>query len=194
MTQPPPNSIQPDTLADWRAWLQSNHTRPDGIWLITYRRATGKATFTYEQAVEEALCFGWIDGHTKTLDEERGMQWFAPRRAGSVWARSNKERVARLIADGRMTPAGQARIDAAQADGTWALWDHVDSLAVPDDLAAALATYPAARAHFDAFPRSARHAILGWIATAKRPETRAKRIAETARLAQDNVRANQPRR
>ena len=194
MTQPPPNSIQPDTLADWRAWLQSNHTRPDGIWLITYRRATGKATFTYEQAVEEALCFGWIDGHTKTLDEERGMQWFAPRRAGSVWARSNKERVARLIADGRMTPAGQARIDAAQADGTWALWDHVDSLAVPDDLAAALATYPAARANFDAFPRSARHAILGWIATAKRPETRAKRIAETARLAQDNVRANQPRR
>ena len=93
-----------------------------------------------------------------------------------------------------MTPAGQARIDAAQADGTWALWDHVDSLAVPDDLAAALANYPAARAHFDAFPRSARHAILGWIATAKRPETRAKRIAETARLAQDNVRANQPRR
>ena len=194
MTQPPPNSIQPDTLADWRAWLEDNHTRPDGIWLITYRRATGKATFTYEQAVEEALCYGWIDGHTKTLDEERGMQWYAPRRAGSVWARSNKERVARLIADGRMTPAGQARIDAAQADGTWALWDHVDSLAVPDDLAAALATYPAARAHFDAFPRSARHAILGWIATAKRPETRAKRIAETARLAQDNVRANQPRR
>lgn len=193
MTQPPPNSFHPPTLADWRAWLEANHTRPDGIWLITYRRASSKATFTYEQAVEEALCYGWIDGHTKTLDEERGMQWYAPRRAGSVWARSNKERVARLIADGRMTPAGQAKIDAAQADGTWALWDSVDSLAVPDDLAAALAGYPDARANFDAFPRSARHAILGWIATAKRPETRAKRIAETARLAQDNVRANQPR-
>ncbi len=193
MTQPPPNSFHPPTLADWRAWLEANHTRPDGIWLITYRRASSKATFTYEQAVEEALCYGWIDGHTKTLDEERGMQWYAPRRAGSVWARSNKERVARLIADGRMTPAGQAKIDAAQADGTWALWDSVDSLAVPDDLAAALAGYPDARANFDAFPRSARHAILGWIATAKRPETRAKRIAKTARLAQDNVRANQPR-
>ncbi len=193
MTQPPPNSFHPPTLAAWRAWLEANHTRPDGIWLITYRRASSKATFTYEQAVEEALCYGWIDGHTKTLDEERGMQWYAPRRAGSVWARSNKERVARLIADGRMTPAGQAKIDAAQADGTWALWDSVDSLAVPDDLAAALAGYPDARANFDAFPRSARHAILGWIATAKRPETRAKRIAETARLAQDNVRANQPR-
>jgi uncharacterized protein YdeI (YjbR/CyaY-like superfamily) len=173
MTQPPPNSIHPATLAAWHTWLQLNHTRPDGIWLITYRRATG---------------------HTKTLDEERGMQWYAPRRAGSVWARSNKERVARLIAGGRMTPAGQAKIDAAQADGTWALWDSVDSLAVPDDLAAALDAYPDARAHFDAFPPSARHAILGWIALAKRPETRAKRIAETARLAQDNIRANQPRR
>ena len=140
MTQPPPNSFHPPTLADWRAWLEANHTRPDGIWLITYRRATGQATFTYEQAVEEALCYGWIDGHAKTLDEERGMQWYAPRRAGSVWARSNKERVARLIADGRMTPAGQAKIDAAQADGTWALWDSVDTLAVPDDLAAAVFT------------------------------------------------------
>ena len=194
MTQPPPNSTHPATLADWRAWLAANHTRPDGVWLITYRRASGKATFTYEQAVEEALCYGWIDGHTKTLDEARGMQWYAPRRAGSVWARTNKERVARLIADGRMTPAGLAKIEAAKADGTWALWDSVDTLAVPDDLAAALAAYPAARANFDAFPRSARHAILGWIATAKRPETRAKRIAETARLAQDNIRANQPRR
>ena len=191
MIPTPSNSFQPTTLSSWRAWLEANHTRPDGVWLITYRRATGKATFTYEQAVEEALCFGWIDGHTKTLDEERGMQWYAPRRAGSVWARSNKERVARLIADGRMTPAGQAKIDAAKADGTWALWDRVDSLEVPDDLAAALAGYPAASANFDAFPRSARHAILGWIAMAKRPETRAKRIAETARLAQENVRANQ---
>ncbi len=193
MSVAPSNSIHPPTLSAWRAWLAANHTRPEGIWLITYRSASGKATFTYEQAVEEALCFGWIDGHTKTLDEERGMQWYAPRRRGSVWARSNKARVERLIADGRMTPAGQAKIDAAKADGTWALWDSVDSLEVPPDLAAALAAYPDARANFDAFPRSARHAILGWIATAKRPETRAKRVAETARLAQANVRANQPK-
>ncbi len=193
MTQPPPNSIHPATLAAWRAWLAEHHTQPDGVWLLTYRRATGKATFTYEQAVEEALCFGWIDGQAKTLDDEWGMQWFAPRRPGSVWARSNKERVARLIADGRMTPAGLAKIEAAKADGSWALLESVDKLEVPDDLATALAQYPTARANFDAFPPSARHAILGWIALAKRPETRAKRIAETARLAQDNVRANQPR-
>ena len=191
MTQPPPNSFHPPTLADWRAWLELNHTRPDGIWLITYRRATGQATFTYEQAVEEALCFGWIDGHAKTLDEERGMQWYAPRRAGSVWARSNKERVARLIADGRMTPAGQAKIDAARADGSWSLLDSVEALEVPGDLAAEFDKHPNARANFDAFPRSARRGILEWIVQAKRPETRVKRVAETARLAQENIRANQ---
>lgn len=190
MTQPPPNSFHPPTLAAWRAWLEANHTRPDGIWLITYRRASSKATFTYEQAVEEALCYGWIDGHTKTLDEERGMQWYAPRRAGSVWARSNKERVARLIADGRMTPAGLAKIEAAQADGSWTLLDSVERLEVPDDLAAEFDKYPDARAHFDAFPPSARRMALAWIATAKRPATRAQRVSETARLAQDNVRAN----
>ena len=192
-TSLPPNSIQPTTLADWRAWLEANHQRAEGVWLISPRRAAGPAPFTYAEAVEEALCYGWIDGQAKTLDETRGMQWFAPRRAGSVWARSNKERVARLIAQGRMTPAGLAKIEAAQADGSWSLLESAERLEVPDDLAAALANYPDARAHFDAFPRSARFGILGWIALAKRPETRAKRIAETARLAQENVRANQSR-
>ena len=121
------------------------------------------------------------------------MLYFAPRKAGSGWSRPNKARVARLVADGRMTPAGQVKIDAAQADGSWSLLDSVDKLEVPADLAAAFAAYPDARANFDAFPPSARHASLTWIATAKRPETRARRIAETARLAQANVRANQPK-
>jgi uncharacterized protein YdeI (YjbR/CyaY-like superfamily) len=191
MVETPPNSVHPHALADWRAWLEVNHTRAEGVWLIYYKPASGKSTFSYEETVEEALCYGWIDGQTKTLDPERTMQWFAPRRPGSVWAKSNKERVERLIAGGRMTPAGLAKIEAAKADGSWALLDSVDRLEVPDDLAAAFDNYPDARAHFDAFPRSTKHMILGWIATAKRPETRAKRIAETARLAQENVRANQ---
>lgn len=192
MPEPPPNSIHPPTLADWRAWLAANHQRAEGVWLISPRRAADRAAFSYEEAVEEALCYGWIDGHTKTLDDRYGMQWYSPRRSGSVWARSNKERVTRLIAQGRMTPAGLAKIEAAQADGSWSLLDSAERLEVPDDLAAAFAGYPDARAHFDAFPRSARFGILGWIALAKRPETRAKRIEETARLAQRNVRANQP--
>ena len=193
MPELPPNSTHPLTLADWRSWLEANHGRAEGIWLISPRRAADRVAFSYEEAVEEALCYGWIDGHTKTLDDMYGMQWFAPRRAGSVWAKSNKERVARLIAQGRMTPAGLAKIEAAQADGSWSLLDSAERLEVPDDLAAAFANYPDARTHFDAFPRSARFGILGWIALAKRPETRANRIAETARLAQENVRANQPR-
>ncbi len=190
MTETPPNSIHPATLADWRAWLADNHTRPNGVWLITYRPATGKETFNYEQAVEEALCFGWIDGQANKLDDERTMLWFAPRRPGSGWARTNKARVERLIADGRMTPAGLTKIEAAQADGSWTLLDSVERLEVPDDLAAEFDKYPDARAHFDAFPPSARRMALAWIAMAKRPETRAKRVSETARLAQENVRVN----
>jgi len=186
-------SFKPATLADWRAWLADNHARPEGVWLITYRPATGKTPFSYEQAVEEALCFGWIDGQANELDDERTMLWFAPRRPGSGWARTNKARIERLIADGRMTPAGLAKIEAAQADGSWTLLDSVERLEVPDDLAAEFDKYPDARAHFDAFPPSARRMALTWIATAKRPETRAKRVAETARLAQENVRVNQRR-
>mgnify|MGYP000942824389 FL=1 len=193
MTNLPTNSLQPATLADWRAWLADNHARPEGVWLITYRPATGKTPFSYEQAVEEALCFGWIDGQANKLDDERTMLWFAPRRPGSGWARTNKARIERLIADGRMTPAGLSKIEAAQADGSWTLLDSVERLEVPDDLAAEFDKYPDARAHFDAFPPSARRMALAWIATAKRPETRAKRVAETARLAQENVRVNQRR-
>ncbi len=187
----PPNSIHPDTLAGWRDWLAANHTRAEGVWLITYKKTAGKPTISYEESVEEALCFGWVDSKGSKLDDERTMLWFAPRKAGSGWSRPNKERVERLIAAGRMTPAGLAKIKAAQADGSWTLLDAVENLEVPDDLAAEFARYPDARAHFDAFPRSARRGILEWIVQAKRPETRAKRIAETARLAQENERANQ---
>lgn len=191
MSEPPPNSIHAHTTADWRAWLAANHTRAEGVWLITWKKTAGKPTISYEESVEEALCFGWVDSKGNKLDDERTMLWFAPRKAGSGWSRPNKARVERLIAQGRMTPAGLAKIEAAKADGSWVLLDAVENLEVPDDLAAEFDNYPAARANFDAFPRSARRGILEWIVQAKRPETRAKRIAETARLAQENERANQ---
>lgn len=191
MREPPPNSIHAHTAAEWRDWLAANHTRAEGVWLITWKKSAGKPTISYEESVEEALCFGWVDSKGNKLDDERTMLWFAPRKAGSGWSRPNKARVERLIAQGRMTPAGLAKIEAAKADGSWALLDAVENLEVPDDLAAEFDNYPAARANFDAFPRSARRGILEWIVQAKRPETRAKRIAETARLAQENVRANQ---
>ena len=191
---PPENSVQPATLADWRAWLEANHTRPEGVWLITYKKAAGKPRISYEESVEEALCFGWIDSKGNKLDDERSMLWFAPRKPRTGWSAPNKERIERLIADGRMTPAGMAKIEAAQQDGSWTKLDAVEALEIPSDLAAALAANPTAQQYFDAFPRSAKRGILEWILNAKRPETRATRVAETVRLAAENVRANQWRK
>lgn len=191
MTTPPDNSIHPETRAEWRAWLEQNHAQGQGVWLISYKKASGKPRMEYDEAVEEALCFGWIDSKPNSLDDERSMLWFAPRKAGTGWSRLNKERVERLIAEGRMTAAGMAKAQAAQQDGSWSALDKVEELEIPPDLAAALAQYDAAAQNFDAFPRSVKRGILEWIGNAKKPETRAKRVAETARLAQDNIRANQ---
>ncbi len=191
MPQPPPNSTHPLTRAEWRAWLAANHTQTDGVWLISFKKATGQPAVSYDEAVEEALCFGWVDSKPNKLDDERTMLYFAPRKGGSGWSRPNKERVERMIAAGLMTPAGLAKVEEAQADGTWTMLDAVENLEVPDDLSAEFDTYPHARANWEAFPRSAKRGILEWIVQAKRPETRAKRVAETARLAEDNVRANQ---
>jgi uncharacterized protein YdeI (YjbR/CyaY-like superfamily) len=193
MTDPPANSVHPATREEWRAWLRANHTRGEGVWLVGYKRATGLPRVEYEAAVEEALCFGWIDGQANTVDDTRSMQWFAPRKKGSGWSAVNKARIERLMAEGRMEPPGLAKLEAAKLDGSWTSLDAVEALEVPEDLQAALAGYTDARCHFDAFPPSARKMILGWIVAAKKPETRAKRIEETARLAQENVRAFPPR-
>jgi uncharacterized protein YdeI (YjbR/CyaY-like superfamily) len=181
--------FQPESLAEWRAWLAEHHGRGVGVWLVTWRAGTGGPRITYEEAVEQALCFGWVDSTGGKLDAERTMLWFAPRKPRSGWARTNKIRIERLIAEGLMDPAGLALIEAAKADGSWTLLDDVENLVVPDDLAAAFSV--TGRAHWDAFPRSARRAILEWIVQAKRPETRARRIAETAAKAEVNERANQ---
>lgn len=187
----PPDAVLVRTRAEWRRWLQQHHGRDAGVWLVTFRQGSGEPAPGYDAAVEEALCFGWVDSRPKKLDERRTMLWFAPRKPGSGWARPNKLRVERLIAEGLMAPAGLAKIEAAQADGSWTMLDAVEDGIVPDDLAAALASWPDARRHWDAFPRSARRGILEWIVQAKTAATRDKRVQETARLAQDNVRANQ---
>jgi uncharacterized protein YdeI (YjbR/CyaY-like superfamily) len=191
MTQAPPNSVHSETPAEWRDWLAENHTRTTGIWLISYKKATSKPRFDYDEAVEEALCFGWIDSKPNKLDEARSLLWFAPRKPRTSWSKPNKERVERLIAQGRMMPAGLAKIEAAKQDGSWAALDAIEALEIPPDLETALAGYVNAQQNFAAFPRSAKRGILEWIATAKKPETRAKRIEETARLADENIRANQ---
>ncbi len=184
----------PLTREAWRAWLEANHERTQGVWLVSFKQATGRPRMTYDVSVEEALCFGWVDSKPRKLDEERTMLYFAPRRPGSGWSRPNKERVARLEAAGLMMPAGAAKVAAARRDGSWTMLDAIEDLVVPDDLAAAFDRHPDAARQFDAFPRSAKRGILEWIAQAKTGATRAKRVEETARLAAEGVRANQWRR
>jgi uncharacterized protein YdeI (YjbR/CyaY-like superfamily) len=187
----PDNSIHPKTRAEWRAWLEQNHTRTQGVWLISYKKGTGKPRFQYDEAVEEALCFGWIDSKPNKLDEERSLLWFAPRKRGTGWSKQNKERVERLIEQGLMMPAGLAKVEAAKEDGSWNALDAIEALEIPPDLEEALTAYSEAKQNFEAFPRSAKRGILEWIVSAKKPETRAKRVAETAQLAAQNLRANQ---
>lgn len=183
--------VHAEDRAAWRAWLVEHHRTARGAWLVSWKAATGRPRIAYDDAVEEALCVGWVDSRPGTVDEERTRLLFTPRKRGSGWSRPNKERIARLVAAGLMLPAGTAVVEAAVADGSWSALDDVENLVEPPELAAALDADPRARGHWDAFPRSAKRAILEWISTAKRPETRATRIAETARLAAENVRANQ---
>jgi uncharacterized protein YdeI (YjbR/CyaY-like superfamily) len=184
-------TVHAESRAQWRAWLGTHHTEPDGVWLVSWKKATGKPAVPYADAVEEALCVGWVDSKPATLDDERGMLWFAPRKARSGWSRPNKERVERLAESGLMLPAGLALVDAAKADGSWSLLDEVEDGVEPDDLRAALDADPAARASWDGFPRSARRGILEWIVQAKKPETRATRVATTVSEAHEGRRANQ---
>lgn len=179
----------PDRQA-WRAWLEEHHAAARGVWLVYYKKGSGRPRVAYADAVEEALCAGWIDSRPNALDEERSLQLFSPRKPGSPWSRLNKRRVEELTAARLTRPSGLAVVEAAKADGSWSAYDAIEDLIVPDDLASALAADSRAQANFDLFPPSSRKNILWWIASAKRPETRAKRVAETVRLAAENKRAN----
>lgn len=182
--------VPADDRATWRTWLGANHATRTGAWLVTWRRGHGPV-LDYGEAVEEALCFGWVDSRGRKVDERRTKLYFAPRKPNSQWSASNKERVTRLVASGLMRPAGVAAIERAKENGSWTALDEVEQGIVPKDLAAAFAANPPAAERFAAFPWSARREILVWIATAKRPETRAARITETAIRAARNERATQ---
>jgi uncharacterized protein YdeI (YjbR/CyaY-like superfamily) len=170
----------------WRGWLEANHAASGGVWLVM-NRAQARQTL-YEAAVEEALCFGWIDSTAGRVDEERSKLYFAPRKPASGWAATNKARVERLLADGRMAPAGLAAIARAKANGSWALLDSVERLEVPADLAAALTARPPAAANYAAWPPGVRKQALTSLVQARRPETRLARIAKVVDAAARNIR------
>ncbi len=181
--------FHPETPDAWWRWLDSNHNTSTGVWLVSWKQKTGKPSLTYEEIVESALAFGWIDAQAGTLDDERSMLWMAPRKPRSAWSRPNKERIARLEKTGRMQPAGRAAIDAAKDNGAWTLLDDVWDLVVPEDLAAALEKQPGARDAWESFPPSSRRAMLEWIVQAKRDDTRRKRVDEIADKAARGERA-----
>lgn len=181
-----PEEFRAKDRETWREWLNAHHDTRAGVWLVFSKKGSGIPSISYEAAVEEALCFGWIDSKAAPLDDKTYRQYFSLRKNSSPWSSSNKVRVERLIADGRMMPAGWRAIEAAKASGMWNALDAVEALETPQELLDELARVPGARENFDAWSRSDRRVILQWIALARRPETRSRRIVETAEFAGRN--------
>jgi uncharacterized protein YdeI (YjbR/CyaY-like superfamily) len=174
----PVETVIAEDRKSWRDWLAANHATSPGVWLIIYKKKSGKQKLTYPEIVEEALSFGWIDNKTNKVDSVSYKLKLTPRKPGSGWAKSNKERVKKLIEQGLMTPAGLEKIETAKADGSWNLWDSVEDLKLPDDLIQALAADKRAQANFKAFSNSYKKVLLYWLESAKMPQTRVNRISK----------------
>ena len=181
----------PKSRTDWRKWLEKNHESEQSVWLVHFKSSTKVASLTWSEAVDEALCFGWIDSTRKTIDEERYMQYFSKRKPNSMWSKINKEKVDQLIQNNQMTQAGLASVEIAKQNGSWTFLDEVEALVIPEDLAAALADHEGAIDYFDGLSKSAKKILLHWIISAKRPETRQKRVLEIAENASENLNPKQ---
>ena len=172
-----------------REWLAEHHASHAAIWLVYDKKhVKGQRTLSYDDIVEEALCFGWIDSVARSVDATRSSVYFSPRKPKSTWSAVNKKRMPRLMEQGLMHPAGQAKIDAAKKDGSWTTLDAIEKLVVPPDLAAAFKKSPKAKANFEGFPRGARKQILYWVTSAKREETRADRVQRAVAAVLENER------
>ena len=174
----------------WRNWLQENHQSAKSVWLIIYKKESSVSSVYYPEAVDEALCFGWVDSKPNKRDEKSYYQFFSKRNPKSNWSRLNKQKIEQLIGKGMMAPAGLEMVAIAKENGTWNALDDVENLIIPNDLQQAFEKAPTAFAHWENFPRSSKRGILEWILNAKRSETRQKRIKQTVELAGKNIRAN----
>lgn len=181
-----------ESSSELRAWLESYHDKEQSVWLVKWKKSAGQSFISYDEIVEELLCFGWVDSLARKLDDQKTMLLISPRSPKSNWSASNKARIKRLIAEGRMGSAGMKSVEVAKENGRWNFLDEVEALVVPDDLEEAFRSYPKAAFYYHRFPDSSKRGILEWIKNAKRPETRAKRIAETAEKAALNIKANHP--
>lgn len=177
----PASEIERITAAngeEFRAWLHEHHDTANAVWLVYFKKGSGTASITWSEAVDEALCYGWIDSKAQSIDENRYQQYFSPRKPTGPWSMVNKNKIKALENAGRMQPAGVAAIQAAKANGSWTILDDAQNLIVPDDLSEALADQDA-RDNFDALAPSRRRSVLAWIALAKRGDTRRRRIQQT---------------
>lgn len=173
----------PTSLTEWRKWLHKNHLSKQAVWLVFYTKASEKKSISWSDAVDVALCFGWIDSKKIKIDDEVSHQYFSKRKAQSTWSKINKEKVELLIKKGLMTASGYKSIETAQQNGSWTILDEVEQLLIPEDLEAEFETKPNSKDFFLSLSKSVKKAILQWIVLAKQPETRQKRITEIATLA-----------
>lgn len=178
---------------EWRTWLEKNHQSEKSVWLIIYRKGCTIPSIYYPEAVDEALCFGWIDSKGNKRDADSYYQFFTKRNLKSNWSSVNKAKIEKLIAQNLMSPAGLHMVELAKQTGTWTALDEVDNITIPDDLQKEFDRNKTAFEYWDKFSRSSKRGILEWILNAKKQETRQKRIDETIRLAHENKRANQYR-
>lgn len=181
----------PRNITAWRKWLEKNHLSRQFVWVVFYNRKSVKKSINWTDAVDEALCFGWIDSKKIKIDEETSHQFFSKRKAKSTWSKINKGKVIKLIDEGRMTRAGLDVIDIAKQNGSWTILDEVEELTTPKDLEEALTKKRGAREFFMSLSKSVKKAMLQWIVLAKRPETRQNRINEIASLASKKMRPKQ---
>jgi len=179
-----------ENQAAWREWLQTNHETAENIWLQIFKKESGVSTIYYPEAVDEALCFGWIDSVKYTKDKDSYLQFFTPRKPKSNWSRVNKEKVERLMTANQMQPAGLKMVDLAKQNGCWNASDAVENLEIPADLEAEFQKYEQAAYFFKQFSRSTQKGLLEWIRSAKTAPTRQRRIAETAQWAAINKKVN----
>lgn len=178
----------PKSRAAWRKWLEKNHLSKQAVWLVFYKKSSNKETISWSEAVDVALCFGWIDSKKIKIDEETSHQFFSKRKPRSTWSKINKEKVERLIDGGLMKQAGYKSIEIAKQNGSWILLDEAEELVIPKDLDAKFNTKPKAKDFFLSLSKSVRKSILQWVVLARRPETRLKRITEIVKLASQKQR------
>ncbi|NBR15485.1 MAG: hypothetical protein EBU01_13065 [Crocinitomicaceae bacterium] len=184
-------TFYPKSRQEWREWLQENHDKKQSVWLIYYKKKSNVPTVIYSEAVDEALCFGWIDSKAKPIDEHTFMQFFSKRKEKSVWSKVNKEKIERLTKEGLMADAGFKIIEIAKKNGDWTILDEAEALIIPTDLEEEFQKKPSAKDYFLGLSRSDKRNILQWLVLAKRQETREKRISEIVELASINQKPKQ---